>query len=347
MRKKEKDYAYYRELIRCDAIVILLVSIIFTILGLFFISKKGSEDFIPIVLKSIIFVLFESIILINKESQTKTIGLFALITSIFMLLTSIIDRSLFGIVYLIFGIIYAFHSVKYLIKLKDVNIDDSKLSSNIKYITLLPNILSILFVFGLIQDDIKYRIIIFGSLIVINIINAFICTRYNHKYKGSILIYFTLVVSIISILINSIFLIDDVGNIIYKNVKKNSQSYVSDICQNLEKSINRNIVTLENLTTLNVRINEDAVVQLDDSLDVANGSDIVALKELKEKGYVCDGYTILSWKQNLDITDYRDVSNKLSYPYNMSNYFSKIETYIKCSGKYSYQTKGFDNALLK
>lgn len=49
---------------------------------------------------------------------------------------------------------------------------------------------------------------------------------------------------------------------------------------------------------------------------------------------------------NLDITIYSDVTSKLPYPFDMRNYFSNIKTYIKCDGKYSYQTTGFNTSLI-
>ena len=72
----------------------------------------------------------------------------------------------------------------------------------------------------------------------------------------------------------------------------------------------------------------------------------VLLKELKDDGYTCDGYIVLKWNNNLDIASYYDVTDKLSYPYDMKDYFSTVKTYIRCTGKYNYQTDDFDDTKL-
>lgn len=348
-----KGANYYRKMLHYDTIVLLIISVLFAIAGAYFIAKVNSEDSVPILLKSILFIIFEVIVLINKKEVNKSIGVLSIINGILMVITSIGDGSLFGIVYLLLGIFYIIHSAIYLNKLKNTNYDkqiiDNKEDSKLKYLTLIPNILALLFVFGIMQNEMTSRIIIFSVVIVVNIMNVIFCIFLNKKYNKSILTYMAMIISILVILINGVILIDDVGSEIHKKQKYNSEEYAVERCKNTEKAINDKITLLENLTSLNVNIGEDTIIQLDDylALDNVNWIDVVDLQELEKEGYVCDGYTTLNWNTNLDITSYDDVSSKLSYPFNMKNYFSNIETYIKCSGKYNYQTTGFNDNLLK
>lgn len=350
-----KGVNYYRKLLHYDTIVLLIVSILFVILSAIFIEKTNSEDSVQILLKSILFIIFEIIILVNKKEISKSVGILAVVNGALMVLTSIGDGSLFGIVYLLLGMLYIIHSAIYLNKLKksDYNSQignfDTKQNTKLKYLTIIANILSLLFVIGLISEDMTTRIIIFATIIVINVINIIFCVFLNKKYSKSTLVYITMIISILAVLINGLILIDDVGSEIHKKRKYNSEAYTVERCQNTENAINNKITLLQNLTSLNIPIGENTIVQLDDYLALDNVSwiDVIDLQELEKDGYVCDGYTILNWNSNLDITDYSEVSSKMSYPFNMRNYFNKVETYIKCSGKYNYQTSGFNNNLLK
>lgn len=93
-----------------------------------------------------------------------------------------------------------------------------------------------------------------------------------------------------------------------------------------------------------MNIGENAIISLDDYLYLGTLYliDVVNLKELRDNGYI-----VLKWNNNLDIASYYDVTDKLSYPYSMKDYFSTVKTYMRCTGKYNYQTDGFDDTKLK
>lgn len=341
--KEEKNAIYYRKLLHYDTVVMLIVSILFAILGVYFISKTNNEDSVPVVLKSIVFIVFEIIILLNKNENTKTIGILAILTGALMSLFSIGDWSLFGIVYLLLGVFYLIHSIIYITKLKDAKTEERQ-NSNLKYLTIIPNILALLFIFGMIQDDIMTGIIIFVCAVIINIINVILCIGYNKKYKDSVLVYITMAISILAILINGIFLVDDIGTKINKVNKQDSQEYVIDVCKHAEESINSDITNYKALKSLNVNLGENAIISLN---DYSNYRNYDYLKELKEKDYNCDGYIVLNWKSNLGISSYDDVTRGVLTSIDMKNYFETANTYINCSGAYTYQTNGFNNNLLK
>lgn len=356
--KKEKNLSYYRNLLHKDGIALLVVAVIFTIVSFLFMLQDGySGDLsVPIFLKSIMFIVLSAILVCNKKETKKFIGILTIIISCLMLLTSIGDGSLFGIVYFLLGIFLGIHSILYLIKFKNYNVQSNYSdeivvkNSKMKYLSLMPIIISIILaivgiVFGQSLIGISWCSI---AILVINIANIIFCIILHNKRVKSALMYVMLAMSIMITLFSSLFLIDDIGHIIRKNQKYNSIEYIFDKCENAENEVEKKITLLENLTALKVNIGENAIISLDDylNLDTLYSIDVINLKELKDDGYTCDGYIVLKWNNNLDIDSYYDVTDKLSYPYNMKDYFSTVKTYIRCTGKYNYQTDDFDDTKL-
>ena len=342
--KKEKNIIYYCKLLHYDTIAMLIISILFAALGIYLISKTNSEDSVPVVLKSIIFIIFEIIILANKKEPTRTMGVLAILLSILMLLFSLGDLSLFGIVYLLIGIFYLIHSICYMTKLKDVIIEE-KQKSSLKYLTIVLNILSLLFIFGILQDNIATRTIIFTCVLMINVINVVLCLWYNKKYKESVLVYVSMAISILAILVNGLFLVDDIGSEITKVNKQNSEEYVIEVCKYAEEAINSDITNYKVLKSLNVDFGENTIIPL---YEYFNHHNYDYLKELKDKGYNCNGYIALNWESDLGIGSYEEVARKeLLNSMDMKYYFESANTYINCNGKYTYKTIGFNSDLLK
>lgn len=353
--KEEKNINYYRNLLHSDSITLLVVAIIFAIANLLFMGN-GYDEAVPVFLKSIMFAIFSIILICNKKETKKFIGTFSIVISCLMILTSIGDGSLFGIVYILLGIFLGIHAFFYLKKFGNsyIQLDYSSevivKNKKAKYISLIPILITII----LVVLGIKFNQPLIGIswcsilIFLVNIVNIVLCIILHHKKIQSILVYMMLVLSIMIALFSGVFLIDEIGQNIRKNNYNNSESYLIDKCKNIENTINDDISLLENLISLNVNIGENDVVELDDylALDTVSWIDIVDLQELKEDGYVCDGYIILDWESDLDITSYDDVSSKLPYPFNMKNYFKNIKTYIKCNGKYSYQTNGFNEDIV-
>ena len=239
-----------------------------------------------------------------------------------------------------------------MVKLKNYGVqsndsdEDVVKSSKIKYLSLLPVILTmILLVIGIILSISSP----FGSLLckvailVVNVANIIFCIILHTKKIKSVFVYVMLSISIMITLFSGLFVVNDIGKIVRKNLKYNNEEYIFEMCQNVEKDIERNIVLLDNLTSLKVEIGENSIISFEDYLDLDYVS---SLEELKEIGYTCDGYTVLEWKTNPDITSYYDVTRKLSFPYRMNDYFSNVKTYMYCTGKYDYKTNGFDVAKL-
>ncbi len=354
--KKEKSLNYYRGLLHKDAITLLIVAVIFTIISILF-MENGSDDAVPIFLKSVMFVVLSAILVCNKKEAKKFIGILTIIISCLMILTSVGDGSLFGIVYFLLGIFLEIHSILYLIKFKNYNVQSNYSdeivvkNSKMKYLSLMPIIISIILaIFGIVFGQSLIGISWCSmAILVINIANIIFCIILHNKKVKSALMYVMLAMSIMITLFSSLFLIDDIGHIIHKNQKYNSIEYIFDKCENAENEVEKKITLLENLTALKVNIGENVIISLDDylNLDTLYSTDVINLKELKDNGYTCDGYIILKWNNNLDIASYYDVTDKLSYPYNMKDYFSTVKTYIRCTGKYNYQTDDFDDTKLK
>lgn len=216
--KNEKNINYYRNLLHKDSIALLIIAVIFIILNLMFMAG-GIDDAVPIFLKSIMFAIFSIILICNKKEIKKFVGVLSITTGCLMILTSIGDGSLFGLVYLLLGIFLIVHSIKYLKKLKDYNIQanystDTMVNAKIKYISLIPLVLTIFFfilaiVFNKPVIGISwYSILIF----VVNFLNIIFCIILHKKNIKSVLVYLMLIISIMIAFFNGIFLIDDIKN---------------------------------------------------------------------------------------------------------------------------------------
>lgn len=351
--KKEKNINYYRDLLHKDSVALLIVAIVFTIVNIWFIGK-GEEDAIPIFLKSIMFILFSTIILCNKKETKKFVGILSLVTSCLMILTSIGDGSAFGLIYILLGLLLIAHSILYLTKFKDCEVqsnssDEIKVKdSKIKYLSIIPIVLTIILVIVSIIVSESFNAYLWCKILIllVNIANIIFCIILHNKKIKSAFTYIILVISILLALLSGMFVIDDVGQIVRKNNKYNSEEYVTETCQSLEKNIEKNITLLYNLTALNIEIGKNAIVSLDDYLNLDMLYKHDGLEELKENDYTCDGYIVLDWNSNLDIVSYHDVTDKLEYPYDMKDYFSDVKSYISCTGKYNYQTNGFDENII-
>ncbi len=116
-----KNANYYHKMLHNDTIVLLIISILFAMASIYFISKSNNEYLVPVFLKSILFIILDIIILTKKNKLTKSVGVLAIINGLLTVATSILDRSLFGIIYILLGIFYTIHAIIYLSKLKNVN----------------------------------------------------------------------------------------------------------------------------------------------------------------------------------------------------------------------------------
>lgn len=356
--KKEKNVNYYRNLLHKDSIALLVIAIIFTIANVLFMGE-GYDEAVPIFLKSIIFAIFSIILICNKKEMKKFIGNLTIIMSCLMILTSIGDGSLFGVVYFLLGIFLLIHSISYLKKFKNYNVELNDLNntitkkSKIKYISLIPTILTIILVILAIVFNQSLIGISWYSItiLVANVVGIILCMILHHKKVKSALIYVILVISIIITLFSGLYLIDEIGHNIRKSNYYNSEEFLIDYSKFAEEDIEEDIMLAGNLKKLNIDISQDNIVTLKKFLDVIStneilSNDLYSINKLEENGYTCDGYTILKFKDTANIDDYYLMLNEeYNDTYNMKRFF-KVKTYISCSGKYSYATDGFNRNLI-
>lgn len=356
--KKEKNINYYRSLLHKDCIALLIVAIIFTIINLLFIGN-GYEGAVPIFLKSIMFIIISIIIIFNKKETKKFIGILSIITSSLMVLTSIGDGSLFGIIYFLLGIFLGVHSFLYLKKFGNSHIQFDYSNEVIvknkkaKYISLIPILITIIlvildFVFNQSLIGVSWCSI---SILIVNIANIILCIILHHKKIKSVLVYVILVISIMITLFNGLFLIDEIGQKIRKTNYYDSEEFLIEYAKKAEEELQYDITQAGNLKKLNIDITKENVITLDNFLSTISTNEILSnymyyIKTLEEKGYSCNGYAILKFKDTADKDYYNLVLNKKYNDTTDMIRFFDINTYINCFGKYSYKTNGFNEDII-
>lgn len=356
--KKEKNINYYRSLLHKDSIALLIVAIIFTIINLLFMGN-GYDEAVPIFLKSIMFIIISIIIICNKKEIKKFIGTLSIITSCLMVLTSIGDGSLFGIVYFLLGIFLGVHSFFYLKKFgnSDIQLDYSSevivKNKKAKYISLIPILTTIIliilgFVFNQPLIGISWCSIL---ILLVNIANIILCIILHHKKIKSVLVYIILVISIMITLLSGLFLIDEIGQKIRKSNYYDSEEFLIEYAKEAEEELQEDITQAGNLKKLNIDITKENVITLDNFLSTISTNEILSnymysINRLEEKGYSCNGYAILKFKDTADKDYYNLVLNEEYNDNTDMNRFFDINTYISCSGKYSYKTNGFNENII-
>ena len=194
-----KDSKYYYELLRKDTVILLILSILCSLLVF-----TGSEEVVPLFIESIIFVIFESIILFNKE-ESKQIGTFCLVLSIIIIVLSIIMLLsyvlIFNIIYLILGFFYFIHTTRFTKSYNQeehnsniTNQNRTKKTNSIKYISLIPILFSFILLIISAYNDI-FNDVLKAIVSLTNLFNAIFCIMYN-KNKKYILLYINTVISI-------------------------------------------------------------------------------------------------------------------------------------------------------
>lgn len=212
---KKKDLNYYHKRLINDNKFLLAVTIFFMIINIAtsvgFSGKMGPYKDIAadVFIKSLLFLVFEIIILKNKNTPNKAIVILAIIAGAIMVVWGKVGPSMFDLVYFLLGIIYVIHSIIFLVKYDKLENGlttqslkiDMKDSSKLKYLTLLP--IPIFVIIGLVCfrliKSCMHDVVFWISIIVISIINIIFCHYINKKGKKSILVYVMLVFSIISV----------------------------------------------------------------------------------------------------------------------------------------------------
>lgn len=181
------------------------------------------------------------------------------------------------------------------------------------------------------------------SILVVNIISIILCIILHHKKIKTVLVYIILVISIMITLFGGLFLIDEIGQNIRKNNYYDSEEFLIEYAKQAEEELQEDITQAGNLKKLNIDISKENIITLDNFLSTI--SDMYSIKELEERGYSCNGYAILKYKDSADKDYYNLVLNEEYNDTTDMNRFFDINTYISCSGKYSYTTVGFNEGI--
>lgn len=255
--------------------------------------------------------------------------------------------TLFGIVYFLLGIFLGIHSILYLKKFGNYNIQTNYSNevivkdSKIKYISLIPIVLTIIlvplgFIFNQSLIGIPWCSI---SILLVNIANIILCIILNHKKIKSVLVYIVLVISIMITLLSGLFLIDEIGQKISEANYYDSEKFLIEYAKIVEEEM-QDITQAEDLKKLNIDVSKTNIITLNDIENILS-TNIHALETLEEHGYLCNGYTILKFKEKSDKDYYNSILNEEYINRDMINFFD-IKSYVSCTGKYSYTTDGFN-----
>lgn len=204
----------YKKIINIDSILLFSITIIFTVLQIFLIVSTTNETYILEFIKSIIFIILESTIICNIKTENRVFAILAFITGIIVSFSSIKFVSFFSIIYFFLGIIYLCHSVFYLKSVSKL-CDNQKKKTKKIYLTLLPNLFGLMFIIGY-KSEIVIGLVIYLLIILFNILNIVLCESLLNRYKESLLVYISRILSIIIIIFNGLFFIDSLCSLINK-----------------------------------------------------------------------------------------------------------------------------------
>lgn len=210
----------------------------------------------------------------------------------------------------------------------------------LKYISLGLLILSfMIFIVGIFIDQTVVGLSLVGIItLILEIISLICCIIFNIKQEKNTLVYILLIISILSALFNSLFLINDIQNNLRSKKYYNSEKFLTETAKLYEESIEYNISKSEILKQL---YKEDVeIISLDNLVKVA---DVGYINTLEEHGYTCDGYIELKQDHNYSKDEfYKIINDEYAENYTMDKFFHDIKAYVNCQGKYSYQTDGYD-----
>lgn len=354
----EEKLKKYRKMIHTDSIVLLVLSIIAIIFGLFVGGDHGYELF----LRSLIYFIGFIIIIANKKEIKKFVGTFAIVIASIMILLSIFSLSLFDVAYLILGIFYIIHSIKYLKNFKGyeqpIVVQEKSKLDKLKYISLISLILSVvypiisLFLSFFIESDFLYDApVVISCLFALSslILNIILLSK---KRKSS-LVYVCLVFSILITFFTGILSINTIKNELNKNNNfiEEDKEYVMYTLEDVENEVSQDIhmlitdnfivqpiVDSNNSVLVNKEIYENAIKKYNGEYNfISSGYKLNTLKD-----YVCDGYTELYKYSSKNLCENNLSKNSLCKKYD--NNYVNIKTFVKCTGNYNYQTDGFDQS---
>ena len=112
-----------KKIIKNDSIALLIISILFPIIAMVILRNNFSENDVPFLMKSAVYIIW-LIYLLTRKNEGKYIGITAIYIGILMLLGNVFGSSLFEIIFIILAIIYIIHGIIYIIKV--TNNDNKK-----------------------------------------------------------------------------------------------------------------------------------------------------------------------------------------------------------------------------
>lgn len=365
-----------RKILHRDSVFLMIVSIVAIVFGLIF-GGMGSDSAIGLFVESIFYFIFFLIIIDNKKKIKKFIGVLAIIVSSFMIIFTIFSRSLFDIIYFILAIFYMIHAIQYLKNIKDyIYVEEKKEKLKIdklKNISLVLIIMCVAYpILSLPLSGIyffhksKTVVLFLFSLtsLVLNII-LFI------KKRKSVTLYICSVFSIIITLLAGNYAFYAAESLLSYYTSYDSEEDKQELMYMTQNVVTGNVVDFlgnylneplpntSDIVLISKEMHEEAIKKKNEIIRQYKSdpetselykdiNEYVSIyKENEKKGYVCDGYTVLqrfySEKECMDAVNHYDCFN-YDEEYKKGEVFS--QTFIKCTGRYEYQTKGFDEEIL-
>jgi len=369
----------HRKVLHNDSIILLIVSIVSIIAGLIF-AGVGFNSGIDLFMESLFYVIFLIIIVESKNKIKKFIGILAIIVSSFMILFAIINHSLFDVMYFILAIFYIIHSIQYLKNIKGyVYVEEQKEKLKIDKLKNISLILIIMCAaYPIISIPLSFTGIYFFSRSISIVLFVFALTSlilniilFVKKRKSAIL-YICSVFSVIITFFAGNYAINDIQKLLSHYTSYDTDEDKQYLMEKTESIINYDVKAyLGDYLNAPLPNSRDIVLISKEMYEEANRLGNEKLREKKKnpesaelykdieekisiyeenekQGYVCDGYTVVqrfySQQECMDsINDSFDCRN-YDEDYLKGEVYSK--TFIKCSGKYEYQTEGFDEEKL-
>ena len=366
--KAVKGIKYYRKLINADMIVFLVLSLIAMIFGVI----ANSNDGVALFVRCFVYIIPVVIILVNWKQKERFVGNLSIVMSLAMILFGIFNLSLFDIAFIILGIFNIIHSVLYLDAFKKdmVLVNEHKENKKTRFVWYNIGLLILSFVLMVVgpilsNDGDPIDTVFLGIELLLNIFVFGICIYFFIKKYKLTLLYIEFIISILTCLFFGILFIKslryDISIYNYNNSDEYKQSVVNELQYELESTTSyflkyeilsspsaiddsKFIITRKDL--------EEAIKKYNDTHKIDGDDYKSPFDNKKLKGYDCTGYI----ESKRDLTKYNDcISSHKTSDEDLDNEIVKVceesylndyvtKAYIKCTGKYKYQTEGFDTS---
>ena len=373
----------YRRILHNDSIALLVISIITMFAGLIFAGIGLSDSSISLFIESLLYFIFLIIIIENIKTTRKFVGVLVIIASSLMILFAIYNHSLFDIIYFILGIVYMIHSIIYLNNFKGYTpikqVQEKFKIDKLKNISLILIILCFLYpvvsiIIGIFIDSFFFNttsgviLMLFIFALTSLILNIILII----KKRKSFTLYVCLILSIIVTLFTIIYIPSSIEKLLSEYTDYDSEQDKEFLMYTTEGKINGVVQELlgscinepTQNTSEEILIGKELLKSCIDSRNARikeykNNPETAELyKNVKEwtnayeenekKGYICDGYTVLRrfYSESECIDAGNDSISCMGYNEEYKIGETHSSTFIKCTGRYEYETEGFDEEKL-